>query len=148
MISKKQNYWYWREWNKAHRAEPGLDRHEVHLAALGHDKSHVDFTNSELDQVIAEFLCISEPDNLDAQIRLLKQPKTRLIYRIKRLAPPAYITKLLEDRWKTSSLGDLDLSNLNQLRNTLISRSNALRKLPVQPEHPEPSLVGATECPF
>jgi hypothetical protein len=88
MITKKQNSWYWREWSKAHRADLTLDRHECHIAALGHDKSHTTFTNEEFDLVIAEFLSISEPDNLDMQIRLLREPKTRLIHKISEMAPP------------------------------------------------------------
>ena len=149
MISKKQNLWYWREWGKAHRADPTADRHDLHISALGKDKSHALFTNEELELVIAEFLCISEPENLEAQIRLLKQPKARLIYRIKRLAPDAYIHELLSDRWKTRDLSDLDVSDLHQLRNTLKSRSNALRRQPAQPAapEPEPAMAGSNE-PF
>lgn len=133
MITKKQDRWYWMEWGKAHRADPTVDRHQLHISALGKDKSHKEFTQEEFDLVIAEFLSISEPENLDAQIRLLKQPKTRLIYRIKKMAPEAYVNELLMDRWKTSDLNDLDVSDLHQLRNTLKSRSNALRRLPAQP---------------
>lgn len=149
MITKKQNLWYWREWGKARRADPTLDRHELHISALGYDKSHADFTNEELDIVIAEFLCISEPENLGAQIRLLRQPKIRLMHRITGMAPAAYIQSLLEDRWKTSDLNDLDVSDLHQLRNTLKSRSNSLRRRPAQPVQAEAAAVAAEDnCPF
>jgi hypothetical protein len=149
MITKKQNSWYWREWSKAHRADLTLDRHECHIAALGHDKSHTTFTNEEFDLVIAEFLSISEPDNLDMQIRLLRQPKTRLIHKISEMAPPAYVTELLHDRWHTDDLHDLDVSDLHQLRNTLKSRSNALRRRIRQPDQPASAEVLTTaDCPF
>jgi hypothetical protein len=144
MITKKQNRWYWQEWSKARRVDPALDRHALHISALGYDKSHGEFTNEEFETVIAEFLCISEPENLDAQLRLLKQPKVRLIYRITRLAPEAYLQTLLQDRWKTSNLMDLSVSDLHQLRNTLKARSNALRRKPEQEERPQmPEAVGA-----
>src|SRR6185369_1181323 len=103
------------------------------------------FTNEELDLVIAEFLCISEPENLDAQIRLLKQPKTRLIHRIQAMAPEAYWKQLLRDRWHTEDLADLDIGDLNQLRNTLKARSNALRRRTEQPAVSSPELAAAEQ---
>lgn len=150
MITPKQNRWYWQEWGKAHRTDPGLDRHDAHISALGYDKSHKAFTNEEFDLVIAEFLAISEPENLDAQIRLLKQPKTRLIYKITRMAPEAYIRELLLDRWKTSDIGDLTVSDLHQLRNTLKSRSNTLRRQPNVESSPAIPVLetAAANCPF
>lgn len=137
MISPKQDRWYWKEWAKAHRADPDLDRHDIHLAALGYDRSHKEFTNEEFDLVIAEFLSISEPENLSIQIKLLKQPKVRLMYRINRLAPAAYVKELLLDRWGTSDLNDLSVSDLHQLRNTLKARSNAVRRRREQPVREE-----------
>lgn len=158
MITKKQDRWYWLEWAKVRRADPTVARHQLHISALGKDKSHKEFTQEEFDQVIAEFLSISEPENLDAQIRLLKQPKTRLIFRIRRMAPEAYVKELLMDRWKTDDLNELDVSDLHQLRNTLKSRSNALRRLPAQPSgHEIDELVNlpkrgrketTADCPF
>ena len=54
MITPKQNRWYWKEWSKAHKADPTLDRHELHVSALGADKSHKDFTNEEFDLIITD----------------------------------------------------------------------------------------------
>lgn len=52
-------------------------RHQIHVKALGFDKSSLEFTNAELDKVFAHFIAILEPDNLQAQIRILEQPAER-----------------------------------------------------------------------
>ena len=70
-MTPKQTSLYWREWSKAKRAlvslslpkgegqgegsSPDWDqkRYELHHSALGHDKSSKDFTNADLDKVLA-----------------------------------------------------------------------------------------------
>ena len=72
MISPRQNALYWRLWSQAKRvllngritftgSEENDRRHELHVRALGRDKSHLDFTNRELDYVLAQFRSIIEP---------------------------------------------------------------------------------------
>lgn len=72
MISQKQNALYWRLWSQAKRVllngretmtgdEETKRRHELHVRAIGHDKSHLDFTNRELDYVLAQFRMIVHP---------------------------------------------------------------------------------------
>jgi hypothetical protein len=63
MISDRQNRFYWGLWGKAKAAlslnpqpsttEWDLKRHELHVRAIGRDKSHYDLTNREFDRVIA-----------------------------------------------------------------------------------------------
>ena len=86
-----QNRLYFREWGRVRAAckqqgFPIPDRHGLHVKALGFDKSHLDFTNEDLDQVLAEFRAISQPDNLAAQLRQQDMPRRRLPYSIRRLA--------------------------------------------------------------
>lgn len=52
-------------------------RHEIHRAALGQDKSSLDFTNAELDKVLAKFRAYSDGANLDAQLAAEDQPDLR-----------------------------------------------------------------------
>ncbi len=73
MITSKQNALYWRLWSQAKSAiesnrktkfsvdETSRFRHEFHIRALGRDKSHLDFTNRELDFVLAQFRSIITP---------------------------------------------------------------------------------------
>lgn len=54
-----------------------VQRHALHLRALGYRKSSKDFTNAELDKVKGAMMAIVEPDNLNAQLRALDQPELR-----------------------------------------------------------------------
>ncbi len=80
-----QNRLYFREWGRVRavckqHGFPVPDRHALHVKALGLDKSHLDFTDADFDQVLAEFRAISQPDNLAAQLRQQEQPRCRLLY--------------------------------------------------------------------
>src|SRR6266498_665540 len=73
MITSKQNALYWRLWSQSKSAiesnrktkfsvdETSRFRHELHIRALGRDKSHYDLTNRELDYVLAQFRSIINP---------------------------------------------------------------------------------------
>jgi len=122
-----QDKLYWREWGKAVRycrehgfSEP--DRHELHARALGRDKSHLKFTNRDFDEVLKEFRAISDPNNIEAQKRLIEMPKIRLRHRIRELADEPYLLAIVRDRFKKAALEDLDETELEQLRNSLCDR--------------------------
>lgn len=79
-----QTMLYFREWQRVRdvRKAKGLPhgdvyRHELHLKALGVRKSSKDFTNADLDKVLAVFRAITEPGNLMAQLHALDQPGER-----------------------------------------------------------------------
>ncbi len=72
MISNRQNRFYWGLWGKAKRElmhgretwtwlNENNRRHELHVRAIGYDKSHYDLTNREFDRVIAELKAIINP---------------------------------------------------------------------------------------
>jgi hypothetical protein len=147
MISKKQDSLYWREWAAAKKFCASLDlpepdRHQLHTQALGADKSHKDFTNADLDKVLAAFRAISDPANVQAQLRQIDQPRTRLLYAINRLSAQlsvqlagpdsqpstlnpqlgGYASAISLDKFGTSDLTTLAEPQLEQLRNTLASR--------------------------
>ena len=133
-MTAKQNSLYWREWGavvrycKAH----GLlapDRHSLHVAALGADKSHLAFTNEDFDRVLGEFRSFSQPADLAGQLRQLNQPRIRLKYAVNALAPAAeYWAKIARDRFGTDDLEALSIEQLTQLRNTLVSRGRARQR--------------------
>jgi len=125
-----QNSLYFREWGKVRAAckEQGFpipDRHSIHVKALGQDKSHLDFSNEDFDQVLAEFRAISQPDNVTAQLRQQDQPRRRLLYSIQRLAPEPYWRAIARDRFGTADETSLDLEQLRQLRITLAARAHS-----------------------
>ena len=77
---------YFREWGKVRTSfiANGIDpkqadnkRHELHRKALGSDKSSKDFTNSDLDKVLAAFYAITRPTDLVAQLHQIEQPNKR-----------------------------------------------------------------------
>ena len=81
-MSPKQKSLYWREWAAVHKADPSIDRHALHIAALGKDKSSLAFTNEDLDKVLGQMRAISKPTSVEAQLRQLNQTKTRLLWKI------------------------------------------------------------------
>ena len=86
---------YWWEWGRcrAYYAGKGHSptqveeaRHDLHRKALGRDKSSKEFSNADLDKVIAAFRAVWDDANLDAQLRQLDQPEHRLGAARKRIA--------------------------------------------------------------
>lgn len=126
-MTKAQVSLYWREWNKARKAAPATDRHELHIKALGFDASHKEFTNGDLDKVLAEFRAVSEPWNVNAQMRQLNQPRKRLMWSIRNRADQPYWERIMRDRFKKERLEDLTDEQLKQLRNTLAGRGRKWR---------------------
>jgi len=126
-VTKAQQKLYWREWNKVRKTEPETDRHELHIKALGIDVSHKEFTNGDLDKVLAEFRVVSEPWNVNAQMRQLNQPRERLMWSIRHRADQPYWEKIMRDRFKKRRLEDLTDRELEQLRNTLVARGKKRR---------------------
>ncbi len=132
-MTASQNRLYFREWGsvraacKAH-GWPVPDRHELHVRALGFDKSHLDFNNEDLDKVLAEFRAISRPDDLAGQLRQRDQPRRRLLYRIRQLAPEPYWLKIAQDKFGTADEASLGLDQLLQLVMTLTARARSRQR--------------------
>lgn len=149
-MSPLQEKLYWREWGAVHKADPSIDRHELHIAALGEDKSHKHFTNEEFDKVLGQMRAISRPTDLAGQIRQLNQKKTRLIWKIcteqltllgvyEKNAYYVYTVALgkfpslrsarPDDSFKLQEiLNQLEPDQLEHLRFTLAQRINDLRR--------------------
>ena len=129
-MTPAQNALYFREWGRVRsvckqQGFPIPDRHDLHVKALGLDKSHLDFTNADFDRVLAEFRAISQPDNLAAQLRQQDMPRRRLLYSIRRLAAEPYWRAIAQDKFGTADESRLDLDQLTQLRITLAARARA-----------------------
>ena len=125
-----QNSLYFREWGRVRalckaQGLPIPERHNLHVKALGQDKSHLDFSNEDFDRVLAEFRAVSQPDDLAAQLRQQDMPRRRLLYSIMRLAPEAYWRSIAQDKFGTSDETRLDLAQLKQLQITLAARSRS-----------------------
>ena len=132
-MTPRQRALYFREWGRVRatcrqQGFPVPDRHGLHVKALGLDKSSKDFTNEDLDRVLAEFRAISQPDNLDAQLRQQDMPRRRLLYTIGRLAPEPYWRAIARDKFGTTDLDRLDLVQLRQLLITLAARARSRQR--------------------
>lgn len=135
-MTARQNAFYWQLWQKA-CAVNGWDRsdeemrHSIHVSALDYDKSHLDFDNREFDRIInALKLCIN-PDDLTAVMFFgdeLQGEKKRLLWRIRHTAPEPYIKAISSDVFGTIYFEDLDVSQLEKLRNTLANRARAWKR--------------------
>ena len=94
-MTRNQQALYWRAWGKARAHLISRDtarsgdvdamRHKLHLRALGYDKSMIDLNNHEFDHVLAAFWAVSQPSDLEAQLRQQDQPYIRWIYEAHRL---------------------------------------------------------------
>jgi len=132
-MTARQNSFYFREWGsvraacKAH-GWPVPDRHELHVRALGYDRSHLDFSNEDLDKVLAEFRAISRPDDLAGQLRQRDQPRLRLLYRIRQLAPEPYWQAIARDKFGTADEASLGVEQLRQLVMTLTARARSRKR--------------------
>lgn len=138
-MTKKQNWLYWREWQAVVRQAkknnlPAPDRHDLHAAALGADKSHLKFNNGDLDKVLAVFRAHSRPDDVAAQLRQIEQPATRLRHRLREF-DSAYLSKIARDKFGTDDLDLLNEEQLTQLRNTLCARESGWKDVPPPIEH-------------
>jgi hypothetical protein len=137
-MTASQKRLYFREWGsvraacKAHNW-PVPDRHELHVRALTYDKSHLDFTDLDLDKVLAEFRAVSHPDDLAGQLRQQDQPRLRLLYRIRQLAPDRYWKAIARDKFGTADEASLGLDQFRQLVMTLTvrARSRQRRGVPI-----------------
>ena len=70
MMAASQIALYRREWGQARKVlrsrglppdQADCQRHQIHIAQLGHDKSSTLLTNSEFDKILAAFRAISTP---------------------------------------------------------------------------------------
>lgn len=85
---------YRREWNAARQVlrRGGLSpkdadarRHELHVEALGADKSSTDLTNKEFDEVLKAFRAISRPADFAGQMALADMAAERKRHAIRQL---------------------------------------------------------------
>lgn len=77
------------------------------------------------DAIRGVFLAILRPGDMNAQLRQQYMSCTRLIVRIRQMAPPAYTLVIMRDRWgcqRFEEIDDLAEEQLQQLRNTLEAR--------------------------
>lgn len=139
-MTPRQMKWYRGEWAKVKAVCPHFtdeDRRAIHTS-VGAPESSKDFTQADLDKVLAAFWSYTKPDSLNSQLRQQEQPATRLDHRIadqlKCLAlfvdhPDAYIRAVLRNRFHVEQIADLDEPNdLIQLRNTLAERLSKFRR--------------------
>jgi len=152
-MTEKQEKLYWREWAAVRAAWPDANRHELHARALGADKSHKVFSNADFDRVLGVFRAVSHPTDVEAQLRQLRQVRTRLIWKItveqvallsvfmvgehdveRQAAAENYVLSVLRDRFHTERIESLthghgeQVGQLEMLRDTIAGRINELRK--------------------
>jgi hypothetical protein len=141
---------YWREWAAVRRllvdlgefskAEADQERHEIHIRALGSDKSSKDLTNRDLDRIFDAFdsysVLLSGPSTTLS--RTSTQPQRRLIYSIERLGlGDSYIARItLDGEAKTADWRSLSAAQLLRLSYTLASRLRAKKTARSHPASP------------
>lgn len=107
-MTKAQTQLYFREWAAVRKAQPDADRHALHVAALGEDKSSKAFSNLDFDKVLQVFRAISRPGDLNAQLRQDQQVRYRLEHRLSITQQclgvyvgdvPGYVAQVIHDKF-------------------------------------------------
>ncbi len=161
-INKDQLRKYLGEWGRVRKllrsqgVEPidaDRERHACHVRALGRDKSSIDFTNADLDAVLAAFRAIYDPSNITTQIDQEKQAVKRSLWRIGQLCkdqgkPQAYAEGIArkmnaEGKLGTPFLEDLDPAGLKKVIIALTVQS--YRKKPAISPQSDPDLDPAED---
>lgn len=133
-MTKAQRTLYWREFAAAKRVYPEADRHDLHVQALGVDKSSNALTNADLDRVLGVFRAISRSADLASQVQQAEQPRRRARWALDQVIlclglyvenPGAYRDSIIRDVWPNHTVGSLSAEQLHQLRMTIWSRINA-----------------------
>lgn len=137
-MTPQQNRAYWRKWNEVRsvltsvgefsKEDAEAERHEIHRAALGTDKSSKDLTHRDLDAIFDHFdqylVLLNGPQA--GPSRAESQPVKRLIYAIERLGlPEPYLQSIARDQFKTSDWRALTERQLVRFRFTATSRARA-----------------------
>lgn len=91
-MTPKQRTLYWRTWAAAKRAlsrlgydtaEADAMRADLTIQALGKQVSSKALTNAQFDLVLAAFRAVSDPGDLDAQLRAMLQPRDRILWSLR-----------------------------------------------------------------
>jgi predicted unusual protein kinase regulating ubiquinone biosynthesis (AarF/ABC1/UbiB family) len=108
--------------------EENKRRHELHVRAIGRDKSHYDLTNFEFDKVVAELRAIIDPNDLRGQLRQANMQATRLNWGLRKLMREldvnySYVQGIVKQMNEHGQLGSsrLDALNTDDLRKVMIA---------------------------
>lgn len=74
------------------------------------------------DALKKTWLAVTQPANLNEQMKMEQMPRHRLITRIRSMAPEAYWSKIARDKYGTDDLDGLNDKELTDLRNTCEAR--------------------------
>lgn len=139
-MTKAQTARYWRQWGQIRKMlvelgdfskeDAEAERKQIHIRAIGSDKSSKDLTNKDLDKIF---------DAFEGYLVLLSGPKKdtgepageckRLIWAITRTGlEDSYLTSIAQDQFGTPDWRSLPEDKLRLFRFTAVSRAAARRK--------------------
>lgn len=151
-LTKPQQQRFWRDWTAARKVQgwtkdrgwtdPQADNERRALLARAGFESLTEVDPGEgFDRVLAELAALTNPADIEPQLRAQEQPLVRLRYscrelsaRIHKLNPSsassadAYMTTIMHAKFGTWDLDTLTAPQLLQLRNTLSARLAAKKK--------------------
>ena len=91
-----------------------------------------DFTQADIDVVIARFKALINPSDIQSQLNQLIQKRKRLEYSCQQLArrcgqydPEAYLETILNHKFHVNALEDLTEAQLTMLQHTLAARARS-----------------------
>jgi hypothetical protein len=102
-------------------------------------------SQTDWDHVKSHLLALSQPANVNDQVRIANQPRTRLLYSIRSFGfSDAYISAVSADRYGTKAWETLTLDQLGgrgQLRDILANRARAQKARQVKAPVPAPPSI-------
>lgn len=147
-MTKLQTKLYWREWAAVRKARPDAPedfRHELHRRALGgQDVSSSRLSNRQFDLVLAAFRAESRPTDVRAQIRAMRQPRVRLMFKLTQELvpdltglvpdPEQYVLSIMRDKFGTD-----DIDRLTPLDTAVGQAAQAVHICPEDERPTEPT---------
>lgn len=121
-MSPKQTQLYWREWAAVRRADPQANRQALTVRALGRAGSSKEFSNADLDKVLAVFRAVSRPADVDGQLRQQGQARARREHRIDEVMRclgvyvedvAGYVARIVADKLGVPVDGSLTLADVS-----------------------------------
>ena len=153
-LTPSQQHRFWSKWNAIvsianwTRTEAEAERHAL-LQRVGFSSLTLVDKLKGFDRVLAALSAIDHPDDLDAQLRQITMPRTRLIFAVRKLssklsparAPHVYACAIAKDKFGQPDVERLTDSQLLDLRNTLAARLIARSALSPNPSVPTSSVA-------
>jgi hypothetical protein len=106
-----------------------LERERITVKVFGGPRSWSTFNNRDVDRMKGTLLAILRPADLDAQVKQIEMPRTRLLTGIRESGYPRHkVETIAADEFGTRDFESLLEHDLENLHRTVINRARSQRR--------------------